>query len=212
MDALNILVLLVLFLFAIAVVLFYSTKNAPAKKLNIDPPTPSDTEFSRELTPQSASSVQETIPDPPQGYNQDQLALMVRDPNWVHLYWEITERHRNEIEQLHGNWFDAVPVLRVYNAAGMEKLFDVTINDEASSWYLNVPDNTHLIVDLVRVYPSGEDVTVLRSNPACTPRAFMSDVIDEDWMLVDENQRKLYRRVGVGPGPSSPDFYFPRKD
>ncbi|ADG81753.1 DUF4912 domain-containing protein [Thermincola potens] len=216
MDTVDILVVVSLFLLIIAGILLYSTKKTPIKKLNINQSLPSGTEFSQELAPQpSSKAVSEFIPELPASYGESRLTALVRDPYWVYLYWEITEDLKRRFQEQYGNWADSTPFFIVYNAAdprSLVRLFTTQINDSTNNWYLRVPENTCLLIDLVRLYPDGRVVTVLRSNIVTTPRAFMSDRIDEEWMLVDDKQKKLYRRIGIGHGPSSPDFYNPLRE
>lgn len=216
MDTVDILVIISLFLLIIAGILLYSTKKVPIKKLNINQSLPSGTEFSQELAPQpSSKAVSEFIPEPPASYGENRLTALVRDPYWVYLYWEISEDLKMRLQEQYGSWTTSTPFFTVYNAAdpaNLVQLFTIQIDDVANNWYLRVPENTCLLIDLVRIYPDGRVVTVLRSNTVTTPRAFMSDRIDEEWMLVDDKQKKLYRRIGIGNGPSSPDFYNPLRE
>src|SRR3989344_1384904 len=35
----------------------------------------------------------------PAGYGDNRIVAMVRDPHWIHVYWEISERRRHEIQK-----------------------------------------------------------------------------------------------------------------
>lgn len=207
MDTLDILLLIAALAIALAVLLFYYLKKVPIKKLDIEPPLRADTEFASEISPPEPEPepLQQYEPQLPSSYGESGLIALVRDPHRVHLYWELTEDWAEKFRQ---GWDNAKGnfLLRVYcdNCGELMKLYDVPIDNHARQWYIEVPDNATIIVDLIHLHPDGSYITLLRSNPVTTPRAFMSDIIDEEWMLVDDKQRKLYKKIGLGNGPSSP--------
>jgi hypothetical protein len=103
-------------------------------------------------------------------------------------------------------------VLRLYDVTGVPEFnggnalsyVDIPVNEESDSWHIEVgePDRA-FCVDLGRVLPSGEFVTLLRSNVAHTPRATLSDRLDEEWMWIEGVYRTLTR---LQTGVSSPLF------
>lgn len=63
--------------------------------------------------------------DLPKGYNKDRIIVMVRDPFWLHAYWEITRQAIQRAEAaLSQDWHSCKPILR---------LLDVTSNDTTCS-------------------------------------------------------------------------------
>src|SRR5262249_4602605 len=59
--------------------------------------------------------------DLPAGYGKDRIVLMVRDPYWLHTYWELTRHAVQRAEAALGQeWHGSRPILR---------LLDVTSND-----------------------------------------------------------------------------------
>ncbi|WP_031513515.1 DUF4912 domain-containing protein [Desulfofalx alkaliphila] len=174
-------------------------------------------EFAEELTSFPVWEKKAPPPDPelPQKYNKDYLVLMARDPNWLYAYWEITATLQHNFVRKYGeaNWHQSHPVLRVYDITGIDDFNgfnanhyrDIIINEDSSDWHFDVgaPDKT-FCVDLGRILPDGTFILLLRSNRVNTPRANISDCIDEYWMPIE----------GVYPGKgtfrygvSSPIFY-----
>lgn len=141
----------------------------------------------------------------PQGYGDNRIVLMVRDPYWAYAYWEITADKKDEIARRCGvGWNNLTKVLRVYdvtniifNGTNANSYFDIEINDYAFSWYINLgrPD-TSWCVDLGVKTPSGEFIMIVRSNCITTPRDTASWITDEEWMIVEEDFRKLYALSG----------------
>ncbi len=150
--------------------------------------------------------------DLPWGYGQDKIVLQVRDPRWLHAYWEL----RNDtIDGLKGRLGDefhrARRILRVYdvtniifNGSNANSFFDIQCGDFANSWYIdtNGPGRSWC-VDLGLMLTDGRFITILRSNVVSTPLDGPSWVTDEEWMIPDDVFARLYG-MGFGLGKSSP--------
>ncbi len=156
--------------------------------------------------------VQEQRPAPenlPFGYGEEKIALMVRDPYLVHAYWEVTPA-RIEREKAWFGWNSKLGV-RIYDVTGVQfdgrnalGYFDQEVFERLGSWYFDVGRPSHAFVaDVGLLSPEGKFLTLARSNPISMPRDGVSDVLDEEWMLVDEEFWKLY---GFPGGPSSPQI------
>ncbi|MCX5694065.1 MAG: DUF4912 domain-containing protein [Candidatus Omnitrophica bacterium] len=148
----------------------------------------------------------------PSFYNQDKIILQVRDPRWLHSYWELRDQTVQGLKNKLGDEFSrAKKVLRVYdvtniifNGSNANMFFDIQINDFANSWYVdtNGPGRAWC-VDLGLMLSDGRFITILRSNVVQTPLDGPSWVTDEEWMIPDEMFARLYG-MGFGLGKSSP--------
>ncbi len=139
-------------------------------------------------------------------YGENKLFLLLRDPHFVFACWEITGEtlnyYRNKF--YHFGWDGSIPMLRVYRfPKGLESLeqteatFDIELNHYADKRHIHtdVPDKTYY-VELGRKLPGGEFIPIMRSNSVTTPRDSVSDIIDEEWRLLDLQQR-IYRRMAL---------------
>jgi len=72
----------------------------------------------------------------------------------------------------------------------------VEVEGLISNWYLNMGlPNTEFFIDFgIRV--QGRFIPLVRSNRVRTPRAEMSEVIDDQWMSLEEEYRTLYALSG----------------
>lgn len=143
--------------------------------------------------------------DFPYSYGDNKIVLMVRDPHWMHSYWEITESKYNEVRsQLGGDFDRSKEILRVYDASKEPwKSFDIPVFYGARNWYINVSEaNRTYIVDIGFLAPDGRFIAMARSNAVTTPRDGISDVIDEEWMTIDF-ERIYALSGGFGIGKSS---------
>jgi len=147
----------------------------------------------------------------PLGYDKDTLALQVRDPHWLHAYWELQysaiERLQDSLkERFHG----ARLILRVYdvsqrifNGANAHSFFDIDIADHLGNWYIEVSPDKSWCVELGFKLRDGTFIRLLRSNTVHTPSEGPSWITDEEWMIAESDFARLYG-MGFGFGKSSP--------
>lgn len=144
----------------------------------------------------------------PQGYGEERIVLMARDPSWAFVYWEATPE-RIEREKAWFGW-DSKLVVRLYDITGKpfdgmnaNGYFDQDVFDRVGSWYFDLGRPAHsFCADIGLLSPDGRFLTLARSGSVTLPREGVSDVLDEEWMLLDEEFWKLY---GAPGGLSSPE-------
>lgn len=150
--------------------------------------------------------------DLPAGYGKDRIVVMVRDPYWLHCYWEIT---RNAIERaeaaLGQEWHTARPILRVLDVSNHDVstsaeavVRDIEIHGGCNNWYIDVsnPPCSYRI-DIGYLARSGRFYVIARSNTVTTPRAGMSDVIDENWTDIDQAKAERIFAMSGGFDPTA---------
>lgn len=132
--------------------------------------------------------------DLPAGYGKDRIVTMVRDPYWLHCYWELTRHAIQRAEAALGQeWHSAKPILRLLNVTNHETtsttestIRDIQIHGGCNNWYIDVSDPPHSFrVDIGYLAQSGRFYVLARSNVVSTPRAGVSDVIDSNWADID---------------------------
>ncbi|GAB6273301.1 MAG: hypothetical protein STSR0004_01640 [Peptococcaceae bacterium] len=233
---------LIIFLFAVAFLLLkkrqanFTLRSSPQKMplVKLDSPLfkeeyAADLSISSKVIPQP----QEPEEELPGKYNIDRLALMARDPYWLYAYWEISAATQEEFKTNYGTfaWGQSQPVLRIYDVTGTDfekqstfEYTDIPISDQADDWYIQVgqPDRSFCI-EVGRKFQNGHFVALLRSNVVSTPRASLSEQVDEEWMWIKDLyhtikhqygvsspliEEEIAGRMGIVPlGISSPGFY-----
>jgi hypothetical protein len=148
----------------------------------------------------------------PHQYGKDKIVLQVRDPWWIHAYWEINtatiERLKNDLGE---DFYKAKRILRAYdvsqiifNGKNSHRFFDIAINEYASSWYIDTAGSGRSwCVDLGLLLPNGKFIMIVRSNVVHTPIEGPSWITDEEWMIPEDMFARLYG-MGFGFGRSSP--------
>jgi hypothetical protein len=145
--------------------------------------------------------------DLPGGYGSDRIAVMVRDPYWLHCYWEITRQGVQRAEAALGQeWHTSKPILRLLDvtchdttSSSESTIRDIEIHGGCNNWYLDVNDPPRSFrVDIGYLAPSGKFFVIARSNVVTTPRAGISDVIDENWADIDPKSADRIYAMSAG--------------
>ncbi|MDD5506105.1 MAG: DUF4912 domain-containing protein [Candidatus Omnitrophica bacterium] len=148
----------------------------------------------------------------PSCYDQDKIILQVRDPRWLHAYWELKNQTIEGLKRKLGDdFYRAKKILRVYdvtniifNGFNANSFFDIQYNDFANSWYIDTAGpGRSWCVDLGLMLTDGRFITILRSNVVSTPLDGPSWITDEEWMIPEDVFARLYG-MGFGLGKSSP--------
>ena len=148
----------------------------------------------------------------PEQYGQDKIILQVRDPWWLHTYWEVGGNTWERIKsELHEEFSRAKRLLRVYdisniifNGKNAHRFFDIQVSDYANNWYIDTAGpGRSWCVDLGLLLSDGRFITIVRSNTVSTPLDGPSWITDEEWMIPDDMFARLYG-MGFGLGRSSP--------
>lgn len=215
-------ILTALVLFAVLLLIGYKWSTFRRKSPNKMEPIRAkkqqfSTEFAEEVTPLPIwqQKTAPAAPELPNTYNKNRLVLMIKDPQSLYVYWEVTANKQNEFIKNFGNklWQESGAVLRLYDITGLDN-FDgnnvhyyenILVNSTCKDWYVAVKGlNRRYCLDYGRLLPDGRFITLLRSNYIQTPRTSMSNCLDEEWMWLED----VYRAIGkVQYGNSSPVFH-----
>jgi hypothetical protein len=168
--------------------------------------------------PASPNAAEATLAEPsysiPNGYGDDRIVLMVKDPWWLHAYWEIqpsTERAARS-QLLPQEVAGLSSILRVHDVTDVDfpaqpahRSFDITLSGLATNWYINTDaPGRSFIVEIGLLTGGGRFLLLARSNRVTAPRFGPSDVIDERWVASDAAFWKLFgvsAGIGIGSSP-----------
>ena len=131
----------------------------------------------------------------------DRLVVMVRDPYWLHAYWELSGRSVDRAQAAMGqHWHTAKPVLRLFQVAddgNARHSRDIEIHGGVNNWYLDVKDPPNEYrCEIGYLAADGNFYAMARSNTVATPPAGTSDALDENWANVAENADRIFAMSG----------------
>jgi hypothetical protein len=148
----------------------------------------------------------------PTGYGKDRIVVMVRDPFWLHAYWELTHQSIQRAEAALGqDWHTARPILRVMDVSSHDTtstseavVKDIEIHGGCQNWYIEVqqPPKSYRI-DVGYATRRGQFFVLARSNVVSTPRANVSDTLDENWADIDPKQADRIYAMSTGFDPNT---------
>jgi hypothetical protein len=138
----------------------------------------------------------------PAQYGDTKLVLMVRDPEWLFLYWEIGRAHR-EMLGLPPEKLPERLVVRLHDVTAVEEFngtnsivwYEIPITGGAISWYVHLPQVERAwCAELGVLNAQGEFIQICRSNTVRTPRSQIAKEADPQWMSVAEELREILAR------------------
>ena len=132
---------------------------------------------------------------------QDRLVVMVRDPYWLHAFWELSQHSVDRAQAALGqHWHSSQPTLRVFSIkeTGTEVLEKtIQIHGGVSNWYVDVQDPPcEFRMEIGYQTEVGSFYCLARSNSVKTPTASTSDAVDENWADVAENADRIFAMSG----------------
>jgi len=140
--------------------------------------------------------------EPPGVYLKDRIILMVIDPGFVYVYWEVKPETLEAGKNFIGH--DSGLVLRVYDATSLESFngynahhhWDIPVHDRVGGWYLRLghPDKT-LVVDVGLKNSRGDFYNLVRSNFASVPRNTVAHTEKIYWMTVNDEGEAVITEV-----------------
>jgi len=139
----------------------------------------------------------------PEGYGTTEAVLLPRDPNWMFIYWEISDQTKAEVRAKQGTdiFENARQVIRVYDTTSdsdARKYFDNPVLMEAKSWYINVPESGRTYCcEVGLATPEGGFISLVRTNNIQLPAGRLSDTADGQWLSVTPDFDKLLQLSGV---------------
>ncbi len=139
------------------------------------------------------------------GCVKDRLVLMVRDPYWLHAYWELSRASVDRAQAALGqHWHGSRPVLRLSEVArdgtttaSRRIVRDVQIHGGVNNWYLDVQDPPKSYqVDLGYLASNDKFFSVVRSNVVSTPLVGSGNAFDANWAEVAKDFDRVYAMSG----------------
>jgi hypothetical protein len=136
---------------------------------------------------------------------RDRIVVMVRDPYWLHAYWELTSQSVERAQvALAEHWHASKPTLRLLKVANTnaadsseQVLREIEIHGAVRNWYIDVQDPpSSFRVEVGYLTDQGRFLALARSNTVTTPRPGSTEMLDGNWTDVANNCEKIYAMSG----------------
>jgi len=138
-------------------------------------------------------------------YGDTRIALLPRDPRWIYAYWEISEASKEKVMRSQGEdifsrsslalrFYDVTDI--IFNGSNAHRYFDVNVHSEIGNWYFQVPESGRTYIgDIGLLTKDGRFIALARSNAVSLPSGKISEIGDEEWMIVKEEFEKLVKEM-----------------
>lgn len=152
-------------------------------------------------------------PELPSSYGQDRLILLARDPYTLFATWELTGGRREQVLAQSGIPPDSARLtLRLLKGWGDPRLdaHGVIIAEHcvegAHSWYLHGAEPGSVVHAQLGLKIGDLFIPLVASDPVPLPRGKESDVIDAEWMTIEEVLARSRRGVHDQSSPGIMSF------
>ncbi|MEO0535849.1 MAG: DUF4912 domain-containing protein [Cyanobacteria bacterium P01_A01_bin.123] len=141
------------------------------------------------IPPEVLASVDEGLPDLPDGYGESRIVLLPRDPQWAYVYWDVPSGHKEELRRQGG----ARLALRFYdvtdvdlNSQSPHSLQQYECEEMAREWYLPIPvSDRDYVAEIGYVCNDGRWLVLARAIPVHIPPVYPSDWIEDQFITID---------------------------
>jgi hypothetical protein len=135
----------------------------------------------------------EVSPELPLGYGDNKIVMLVRDPHWCYLYWELQESNIEDgLRRLSRSRSEVRHVLRIHPASGGGAPFDVDVDFRHLNHYLQLSPGASFYAEIGLLDHEGYFTALAISNTVTLPLDGPSDIIDDKWLTTDENFAEIY--------------------
>jgi uncharacterized protein len=150
--------------------------------------------------------------DDDNGEAKDRLVVMVRDPYWLHAYWELSRKSVDRAKVALGpGWHGAKPFLRLYEVlrdgtttSTRQPIRDVEVHGGVNNWYINVhnPPKAYQL-DIGYMSCEGKFFCLARSNVVNTPAVNAGNSFDKNWADIAKDFHHIFALSGGYSEPTA---------
>ncbi|MDG3006582.1 DUF4912 domain-containing protein [Paludisphaera mucosa] len=131
---------------------------------------------------------------------KDRIIVLARDSYWLHAHWELSRTTLARAQAALGQeWHSALPILRLIDVTSEDTtnaaeriVRDIPIHGGVNNWYIDVvkPPRSYRI-DVGYLSRRGKFYVLARSNIVTTPKAGVTDALEENWASVQQQFERV---------------------
>ncbi len=142
-----------------------------------------------DLSSETLASVDQGLPDLPDGYGESRIVLMPRDPQWAYTYWDVSNEHKSDRRNQGGQTL----FLRLYDVTDIDianqsphSLQQFECDELARDWYLPIPvSDRDYLVEIGYLTADGRWLMLARSLPVRVPPVYPSGWEEDQELTID---------------------------
>jgi uncharacterized protein len=140
-------------------------------------------------------------------FQKDRIIVLARDSYWLHAYWELSRTTLARAQAALGQeWHSAQPILRVMDVTSEDtttaterQVRDICIHGGVNNWYIDVLEPPRSFrIDIGYLSRRGKFYVLARSNIVSTPKAGVSDALEENWTDVQQQFDRVSNPSTIG--------------
>lgn len=127
------------------------------------------------------------LPGLPEGYGEDRLVLLPRDPDWLYAYWDVKNETKDRARREGG--INLAVRLYEHRAGQIEPMAEHWVQEYSRSWYLRVPSpGQEYVAEIGYRNREGGWLGLLRSNVVNVPPVGPSSVVADTFVTITPTQ------------------------
>ena len=168
----------------------------------------------RSYTTEELATVDNDLPELPEGYGESRIVLLPRDPKWAYAYWDVSNEHKEELRRQGGQQL----ALRLYDVTEVDRdrqaphtMQQQNCDEMARSWYLEIPvSDRDYTAEIGYLTGDGNWLVLCRSASIRVPPIYPSDWINDQFVTIGFDESLVGRTFGnLGRQPSAFDSDSP---
>ncbi len=152
------------------------------------------------LSLEELASVDDGLPELPDGYGDSRIVLLPRDPKWAYAYWDISNEHKEELRRQGGQRL----MLRLYDVTDIDQNHQAAhsmqqqdCHEMARSWYIEIPvSDRDYTAELGYLTADDRWLMLARSAPVRVPPIYPSDWVKDQFVTIGWDDSLAGRSFG----------------
>ncbi|MGB3299590.1 MAG: DUF4912 domain-containing protein [Phormidesmis sp.] len=137
---------------------------------------------------EALASVDDGLPELPDGYGDSRIVLLPRDPKWAYAYWDISNDHKEALRNQGGQRL----MLRLYDVTDVDQSVQAAhsmqqqeAHEMARSWYIEIPvSDRDYTAELGYLTADDRWLMLSRSAPVRVPPTYPASWIKDQFVTV----------------------------
>lgn len=160
------------------------------------------------LSPEALASVDDDLPELPDGYGDSRIVLLPRDPKWAYAYWDVSNIHKEALRQQGGDRL----MLRLYDVTDVDQssqsahsMQQQECHEMARSWYIEMPvSDRDYTIEIGYLTADDRWLMLARSAAVRVPPVYPSNWVKDQFRTVSWEEELEGRTVADLGRPEEP--------